>query len=51
MGQGCGHDELEFLGEQRTEVDANRYYRCRGCGAVIVTTPTGKVYSVGGRSP
>lgn len=43
----CPHDDLEWLGSQRTEGGENRYYRCRGCMGVIVVTPKGdKVYYI-----
>ncbi len=48
MGGGCGHRDLEFLGRQKTEEGYNEYFRCRGCGAVIVITPGKQVYKIGG---
>jgi len=42
FGDECKH-ELEFLGEQKTEEGANRYYRCRLCGDVFVFPPKGEV--------
>ncbi len=35
-GEECPHDKLEFLGSQKAEKGANRYYRCLKCGSVIV---------------
>ncbi len=39
----CSHDELEFLGSEKTEGGANKYYRCLKCRAVIVVPPEGDV--------
>ncbi|MDJ0274718.1 MAG: hypothetical protein QXO17_07535 [Nitrososphaerota archaeon] len=47
--KGCAHEDLEFLGSQRTEDGENKYFRCRRCGGVLVVTPQMKAYYVPGR--
>ncbi len=44
----CRHRSLEPLGRQKAEIGFNRYFRCRECGAVLVVTPSGMVYQIGG---
>lgn len=47
---GCGHEDLEYLGSQRTEGGENRYFRCRKCGDVLVVLPDGsRAYVIKGR--
>lgn len=38
----CRHEELEFLGGQRTEGGENLYFRCKKCGDVIIILPGSK---------
>ncbi|MEM0381588.1 MAG: hypothetical protein QW059_03315 [Nitrososphaerota archaeon] len=38
----CRHEELEFLGGQRTEGGENLYFRCKVCGDVIIVLPDRK---------
>ncbi|MCS7146269.1 MAG: hypothetical protein RMJ28_01890 [Nitrososphaerota archaeon] len=38
----CRHEEVEFLGSQRTEGGLNLYFRCKRCGDVIIVLPDGK---------
>lgn len=38
----CSHDELDFLGSQRTEGGENLYFRCKKCGGVLIVLPGGK---------
>jgi len=45
----CNHRDLEYLGSEKTDNGFNRYFRCLGCGAVIVFTPSGLAFKVGGR--
>ncbi|MDW8042235.1 MAG: hypothetical protein RMJ75_05465 [Nitrososphaerota archaeon] len=46
-GNKCSHDDLEWLGSQRSDEGENRYYRCRRCLGVLVVTPKGdKVYYI-----
>jgi len=42
----CKHEELEFLGSEKTDEGQNRYMRCKTCSAVIVVTAGGKIVSV-----
>lgn len=49
-GGGCKHEELEFIGRQRAEKGYNEYFRCKRCGAVLIFTPEGPVYKVGGEN-
>jgi len=37
----CAHEELEFLGDQKSEEGYNKYYRCTACGYVIVVLASG----------
>ncbi|MEM3608893.1 MAG: hypothetical protein QXV87_00910 [Candidatus Bathyarchaeia archaeon] len=48
--QKCPHaeDDLEFLGEQKYEGGANRYYKCLKCGNVIIVSRDGVLYEVPG---
>ena len=43
----CAHEDLEFLGSQRTDEGENKYFR--RCGGVIVVTPQMKAYHIPGR--
>jgi len=45
----CNHGELEYLGGEKTDGGFNQYFRCLECGAVIVVTPSGAAFKVGGR--
>jgi hypothetical protein len=45
----CAHDDLEFLGSQRTDEGENKYFKCRRCGGVIVVTPQMKAYHIPGK--
>lgn len=42
MEEECRHEELEFLGGQRTEGGENLYFRCKRCGDVLIILPGGK---------
>jgi hypothetical protein len=44
----CKHESLEFVGDQRTDDGVNSYYRCTGCGAVLVVLPSKKVIGIQG---
>jgi hypothetical protein len=44
--QPCGHKDLEFVGEQKTDDGVNSYFRCRACGETIVVTPGRKVFGL-----
>lgn len=46
MAEECPHDDLEFLGEQKGEVAANKYFRCRKCGGVLVASEKGDLYYI-----
>jgi len=46
----CTHANLDFVGEQKTENGVNTYFKCKGCGEVIVTTPDKKAYGIKSRS-
>lgn len=46
MSKECPHDKTEFLGEQKGEKGANRYYRCLKCGCVLILSEDGVLYSV-----
>ncbi|MCS7095238.1 MAG: hypothetical protein NZ988_05485 [Thaumarchaeota archaeon] len=49
-GGSCYHEDLEWLGSQRSDEGENRYYRCKRCLGVIVITPKGeKVYYIPAR--
>jgi hypothetical protein len=37
----CRHEELEFLGDQKSEGGYNKYYRCKLCRHVIVIMASG----------
>lgn len=39
---------MERLGRQKAEIGFNTYFRCRECGAVLVVTPSGVIYKIGG---
>ena len=45
----CNHEKLEYLGGEKTDGGFNQYFRCLECGAVIVMTPSGTVFKIGGR--
>jgi len=45
----CNHEKLEYLGGEKTDGGFNQYFRCLECGAVIVVTPSGAAFKVGGR--
>ncbi len=48
----CRHEDLEFLGGQRTEGGENLYFRCKRCGDVLIILPGGKSgYIVRGVKP
>ena len=42
LEEECRHEELEFLGGQRTEGGENLYFRCKRCGDVLIILPGGK---------
>ena len=46
----CNHEKLEYLGGVTTDGGFNQYFRCLECGAVIVITPRGTAFKIGGRS-
>ena len=48
VGNMCDHGRLIYLGSQKTEGGYNQYLRCLECGAVIVRTPMGKTFQIGG---
>jgi len=37
----CPHSKVEFLGEQKGERGANKYYKCLKCGNVLVLSEDG----------
>ncbi|RLG00019.1 MAG: hypothetical protein DRN49_03560 [Thaumarchaeota archaeon] len=45
----CNHEKLEYLGGEKTDGGFNQYFKCLECGAVIVVTPGGTVFKIGGR--
>lgn len=42
----CPHDKIEFLGEQKGEKGANKYFRCQKCGNVLILSEEGNLYEV-----
>ncbi len=44
----CKHDELAFVGDQKTDNGVNSYFKCRKCGQVIVVTPERKAFALKG---
>ena len=42
----CSHGKVEFLGEQKGEKSANRYFRCLKCGSILVLSEEGTLYEV-----
>jgi hypothetical protein len=44
----CKHEDLEFVGEQKTDSGVNSYYKCKSCGMLLVMTPTKKVIGIRG---
>ena len=44
----CKHESLEYVGEQKTDVGVNSYYRCKSCGMMLVMTPTKQVIGIPG---
>jgi hypothetical protein len=42
----CSHGEIEFLGEQKGEKSANKYFRCLKCGSVLIISEEGVLYKV-----
>ena len=47
----CRHESLEYVGEQKTDEGVNSYRRCRGCGMLLVMTPSGKLIGVPSAKP
>ncbi len=45
MKKDCSHD-VHYLGEQKGEKGANRYYRCPKCGCVLVKSDDGVIYEI-----
>ena len=48
MLQTCKHENLEFVGNQKTEEGVNAYYKCTACGTLLIMTPSRQVYGVPG---
>ena len=46
METECSHGEIEFLGEQKGERGANRYYRCLKCGSILILLEERILYEV-----
>ena len=46
MKRQCFHNEVEFLGEEKGEKGANRYYRCLKCGRALILSEEGILYEV-----
>ena len=44
----CKHENLEFVGEQKTDSGVNSYYRCKSCEMLLIMTPTRKVIGIKG---
>lgn len=44
----CKHESFEYVGEQRTDDGVNSYYRCNGCGILLVMMPSSKVIGIPG---
>lgn len=44
----CKHQSLEFVGEQKSDVGVNSYYKCKSCGMMLVLTPSRKVIGIPG---
>ncbi len=44
----CKHESLEYVGEQKTDVGVNSYYKCRSCGMMLVMTPSHQVIGIPG---
>jgi len=44
----CKHEQLEFVGLEKTDAGQNKYMTCKTCGSLIVVTAAGKVISVKG---
>ena len=42
----CSHDEVEYLGSEKTEESANKYYRCLKCRSVLVLSDQGIIYRI-----
>lgn len=42
----CKHEDLEFLGTEKTDVGQNRYARCKKCGEVLVETAENKLFAI-----
>ncbi|MCS7129399.1 MAG: hypothetical protein NZ919_02000 [Candidatus Caldarchaeum sp.] len=48
MAEGCSHT-LEYLGDQKTDIGVNKYFRCVKCGDVFVqTADEAKTYRIPG---
>ena len=44
----CSHSDLEYIGEQKTDKGTNTFFRCKGCGEVVILTPEKKAFGVKG---
>ena len=42
----CKHEDLEFLGTEKSDVGQNRYVRCRKCGEVLVETAEHRLFAI-----
>jgi ribosomal protein S26 len=42
----CIHGETMFLGEQKGEKGANRYYKCLKCGSILILSEEGVIYKI-----
>jgi len=42
----CSHDDLEYLGSEKTGTGANKYYKCLNCRSVLVLSDEGIVYMI-----
>jgi len=44
--EGCPHEKVELLGEQKGEKGTNKYFRCQKCGNVLILSEEGVLYEV-----
>ena len=45
----CAHTNLTHVGEQKTDIGANAYYKCSACGYLVVVTPA-EAFAIKGAS-
>ncbi len=45
----CPHANLSYVGDQKTDIGMNVYYKCDSCGCLVVVTPTDS-YAIKGQS-